>query len=86
MTDILKAVQKLAHQCAAGELTVEQIAMKLDVISANGVIQRQRCAKAFKQCGMYVGIEKMEAETEQLIQRDLDHTVNDEHDDEIRNF
>ena len=80
MSDILKSVQKLANQCAAGELTVEQITLRLDVIAVNGIQQRGRCAKALKECGMHVGIEKMETETQQLIDIDLDHTVNDEHD------
>ena len=79
MNDLIKQVQKLANLCSSGELTVEQITLRLDVMAANGVKQRQMCAKALKQCGMYVGVEKMEKETQQLIDIDLDHTVNDEH-------
>ena len=82
MTDMIQAVQKLANQCSSGALTVEQITLRLDVIAQNGIKQRQLCAKAFKQCGMYVGIEEMEETTQRLIDIDLDHTINDEHDNE----
>jgi len=90
MIDTIRDIQKLANKtqdklgncnCDTRE-ALEQIILRLDVIAANGIKQRQLCAEAFKQCGMYAGIQKMETETQQLIDIDLDHTVNDEHDEE----
>jgi hypothetical protein len=82
MSDMIKDIQRLAHACASGELTVEDIINRLDVISRKGLEQRGRCARALEQCGLYANIGSIGVESKQINTVNIDHTINSEHDDE----
>lgn len=83
MSDMLKDIQRLAAELRTGsEVAVEDIINRLDIISRKGLEQRGRCARAFRECGLYANIGSMSAESRQINVVSVDHTVNDEHDEE----
>ena len=89
MSDMIKDIQRLAAELRTNKgsaMAIEDIINRLDTIARKGTEQRRLCAKAFEQCGLYANIENMSAESKQINTCDIDHTVNDKHDSEIRNF